>query len=72
MSTFYRPHLRSTGLGVGLGFGRLGAIVGPTYLTAATTMIVAPRAGFIAFMIPAVLGALIVAALPRVLSPSPE
>jgi len=72
ISIFYRPHLRSTGLGVGLGVGRLGAIAGPTYLSAATTLTVSPRAGFIAFMIPAVLGAAIVAALPRTLSPSPE
>ncbi|MFC4911791.1 MFS transporter [Actinomadura gamaensis] len=68
MSAFHPPHLRGTGLGVGLGVGRLGAIVGPSYLSAATALVSSPRTGFVAFMIPAVLGAAIVALLPRVLS----
>ncbi|MCP2335765.1 MFS transporter [Actinomadura rupiterrae] len=72
MSAFYPPHLRGTGLGVGLGAGRIGAIVGPSYLSAATAMASSPRTGFVAFMIPAVLGAAIVALLPRTLSPGPE
>ncbi|MFC0041534.1 MFS transporter [Actinomadura rayongensis] len=72
MSAFYRPHLRGTALGVGLGVGRLGAIVGPSYVSAATALVVSPRAGFVAFMIPAVLGAAVVALLPRTLAPAPE
>ncbi|GAA2611961.1 MFS transporter [Actinomadura fulvescens] len=72
MSAFYPPHLRGTGLGVGLGVGRLGAIAGPSYLSAATALVVSPRAGFIAFMIPAVLGLAIVALLPRTLSQAPQ
>ncbi|WP_067479092.1 MFS transporter [Actinomadura hibisca] len=72
LSSTYRPHLRGTALGVGLGVGRLGAIAGPVYVSAATALVASPRAGFVAFMIPAVLGAAVVSLLPRVLAPSQE
>ncbi|MCG8917217.1 MFS transporter [Actinokineospora sp. PR83] len=72
MSTFYPPQLRGTALGFGLGVGRIGAIVGPGYLSIATTLNASPRAGFIAFMVPAVLGAATIALLPRTLTPPPE
>lgn len=72
MSAFYPPHLRGTGLGVGLGVGRLGAIFGPAYLAVVTGSVVSPRAGFFAFIVLAVLGAIIVALLPRQLAPSGE
>ncbi|MEU6258534.1 MFS transporter [Streptomyces sp. NPDC047043] len=70
MTAFYPPHLRGTGLGVGLGVGRVGAMVGPTYLSAVTGAFDSPRAGFYAFMIPAVLGASVIALLPRRFAPS--
>ncbi|WP_439680799.1 MFS transporter [Embleya sp. MST-111070] len=70
MSAFYPPHLRGTGLGIGLGVGRLGAIVGPSYLSAVTALAVSPRTGFIAFMIPAVLGTAVAALLPDVSTPT--
>ncbi|MGI5169084.1 MFS transporter [Spirillospora sp. CA-253888] len=65
MADHYPTSLRSTGMGVGLGVGRVGAIVGPSYLAAMTVLVASPKAGFYAFAIPAVLGALAVALLPR-------
>ncbi|MFI6521453.1 MFS transporter [Spirillospora sp. NPDC050679] len=65
MADHYPTALRSTGMGVGLGVGRVGAIVGPSYLAAMTVLVASPKAGFYAFAIPAVLGALAVALLPR-------
>ncbi|MDJ0105490.1 MFS transporter [Rhodococcus erythropolis] len=72
MTSFYSQHLRGTGLGVGLGVGRAGAIVGPSYLSAATALFVSPRAGFIAFTVPAILGAATIALLPRTLAPNKD
>ncbi|MBO2463941.1 MFS transporter [Actinomadura sp. LCR2-06] len=69
MTAFYRPRLRGTGLGFGLGVGRIGAIAGPSYVAAVTAVIASPKAGFVAFMVPAVLGAATLALLPRRLSP---
>ncbi|MFE7718135.1 MFS transporter [Nocardia rhizosphaerihabitans] len=65
ISSYYPTHLRGTGLGFGLGVGRIGAIVGPSYLSAATALITSPRAGFFAFMVPAAIGAITVTFLPR-------
>ncbi|MFD4603025.1 MFS transporter [Streptomyces sp. NPDC058464] len=65
MAAHYPPALRSTGMGFTLGLGRAGAIVGPTYLSAATALITSPKAGFYAFTAPAVLGALAILLLPR-------
>ncbi|MFB6556318.1 MFS transporter [Streptomyces sp. NPDC056405] len=57
----YPAHLRGTGLGFSLGVGRIGAIVGPSYLAVVTVMISSPKAGFYAFVIPALLGAALTA-----------
>ncbi|WP_432181622.1 MFS transporter [Streptomyces sp. NBC_00063] len=65
MASHYPPALRATGMGFTLGIGRVGAIAGPTYLSAATALITSPRAGFYAFSLPAVLGAIAVLLLPR-------
>jgi AAHS family benzoate transporter-like MFS transporter len=65
MVNTYPLALRGTGLGFGSGFGRLGAIVGPGYLAAMTTLLATPRAGFYAFALLALLGGLAIAALPR-------
>ncbi|MFD0020703.1 MFS transporter [Streptomyces sp. NPDC058382] len=59
VARYYPAHLRGTGLGFSLGVGRLGAIVGPSYLAAATVLITSPKAGFYAFVVPALLGALL-------------
>ncbi|MCX5535818.1 MFS transporter [Streptomyces sp. NBC_00006] len=59
VARFYPAELRGTGLGFSLGVGRLGAIVGPSYLAAVTALVDSPEAGFYAFAAPAVLGALL-------------
>ncbi|MGK5531427.1 MFS transporter [Streptomyces sp. URMC 129] len=71
MSAFFPPRLRGTALGVCLGVGRAGAIIGPTYVAFATDLSSSHKAGFYAFMIPAVLGAALVALLPRRMGPAP-
>ncbi|MFJ6530539.1 MFS transporter [Streptomyces longwoodensis] len=63
VARFYPAHLRGTGLGFSLGVGRVGAIIGPSYLAAATVLITSPKAGFYAFVIPALLGAALTALL---------
>ncbi|NRQ38235.1 MFS transporter [Nonomuraea sp. NN258] len=65
MAEHYPPALRASGMGFGLGAGRFGAIAGPGYLAAVTVYLASPQAGFYAFVLPAVLGAAAVAALPR-------
>ncbi|MFC9502838.1 MFS transporter [Streptomyces sp. NPDC057002] len=65
MASHYPPAVRATGMGLTLGLGRAGAIVGPLYLSAVTAMITSPKAGFYAFAVPAVLGALAIFILPR-------
>ncbi|WP_329024242.1 MFS transporter [Streptomyces sp. NBC_00690] len=56
-------HLRGTALGFSLGVGRVGAIVGPSYLAAVTVLISSPKAGFYAFVVPAILGAALIGLL---------
>ncbi|MGN0120458.1 MAG: MFS transporter, partial [Streptomyces albidoflavus] len=51
--------LRGTALGFSLGVGRIGAIAGPSYLSAVAVLVAAPQAGFYAFVVPAVLGAVL-------------
>ncbi len=55
--------LRGTALGFSLGVGRLGAIVGPSYVAAVTVLITSNKAGFYAFVVPALLGALLIGLL---------
>lgn len=49
--------LRGTALGTTIGIGRIGAVVGPGYVSAVAGAFVNPAAGFYALMIPAVCGA---------------
>lgn len=55
--------LRGTALGFSLGVGRIGAIVGPSYLAAVAVLVAAPQAGLYAFVVPAVLGAVLIGLL---------
>ncbi|MFG3248838.1 MFS transporter [Streptomyces sp. NPDC048187] len=55
--------LRGTALGFSLGVGRVGAIVGPSYVAAVTVLIDSSRAGFYAFVVPALLGAVLIGLL---------
>ncbi|KAB8159448.1 MFS transporter [Streptomyces sp. 3MP-14] len=61
--------LRGTALGFSLGVGRVGAIVGPSYVAAATA-ISWSKAGFFAFVVPALLGAVLIGLLRVAWSPS--
>ncbi|MFC9331050.1 MFS transporter [Kitasatospora sp. NPDC057015] len=61
---YFGPELRGTALGFVIGVGRIGSILGPSYLTYVTTMSASPSAGFYAFVAPALLGALAVAFIP--------
>lgn len=72
VASFYTARLRGTGLGFSLGVGRLGAIVGPSYLAAVVALVNRPDAGFYAFMVPALLGALVIAAIPARLQTTPD
>ncbi|WP_405640997.1 MFS transporter [Streptomyces uncialis] len=65
-------HLRGTALGFSLGVGRVGAIVGPSYLAAVTVLISSPKAGFYAFVVPAVLGAALIGLLHSAPREAPE
>ncbi|MFJ7772689.1 hypothetical protein ACIQ1J_30965 [Streptomyces sp. NPDC097107] len=69
MAASYPPHLMGIGMGFGLAVGRFGAIVGPSYLAAVTTWVASPKAGFYAFTVPAMFGAVAVACLPKTRAP---
>lgn len=60
---FYPTALRSTGLGWGLGIGRIGAIIGPLAVGYLLTAGWSPASVFTATAIPMVLGALAVTAM---------
>lgn len=62
--------LRGTALGFSLGVGRIGAIVGPSYLAAVTVLISSSKAGFYAFVVPALLGAALIGSLRTARRPS--
>lgn len=62
--------LRGTALGFSLGVGRVGAIIGPSYLAAVTVLISTSEAGFYAFVVPAVLGAVLIGLLKPGLRPT--
>jgi MFS transporter, AAHS family, benzoate transport protein len=62
---YYPAAARATGLGWALGIGRLGAIAGPSYGAAFLGAGSAVAASCLAFAGPALLGALVMAPLPR-------
>ncbi|MGY1643515.1 MFS transporter [Geodermatophilus sp. SYSU D00703] len=62
---YYPAAARATGLGWALGIGRIGAIAGPTYGAAFLGAGSAVVASCLAFAGPALLGALVMAPLPR-------
>lgn len=64
-ATFYPAHMRATGLGWALGVGRVGAIIGPIYGAFILDSGWGLDANFYAFAIPALVGALAMAAVPR-------
>lgn len=68
---FYPTALRSTGLGWGLGIGRIGAIIGPLMVGYLLTGGWSSAAVFAATAVPMVLGAIAVAAMGRAYGASP-
>lgn len=65
-ATFYPTDLRSTGIGAGLGIGRLGGFLGPVLAGELLLRHGSPQALFQAAAIPAVVSALAMVALRRV------
>jgi len=64
VATYYPADSRATALGWSLGIGRLGAIVGPTFGGWMLSSSLGLEWNFYGFAIPAVLGALVIAAVP--------
>lgn len=64
-ATFYPEHLRATGLGWALGVGRIGAIAGPLYGGVVMATGAGFAANFLAFAVPAALGAVVMLLVPR-------
>ncbi|MBB4930510.1 AAHS family benzoate transporter-like MFS transporter [Lipingzhangella halophila] len=62
---FYPAALRATGLGWALAVGRIGAIIGPIYGGLVVGSGLGVEVNFYAFVIPAVIGAFAVVAVPR-------
>ncbi|GAA4986426.1 MFS transporter [Kineococcus glutinatus] len=62
---FYPARLRATGLGWALGVGRLGAIAGPTYGAVLVGAGASITAAALAFAVPVVVGAAVMASVPR-------
>ncbi len=56
MAKFYAPNVRSTGIGWGLGMGRVGAILGPILTGWLLSLQLPHFYNFLALSIPAVLG----------------
>lgn len=64
-SLFYPAYMRSTGIGWGLGVGRIGGIIGPIVVGLAVAAGWSNRTLFMVVAVPMLVGAVIVLALPR-------
>jgi MFS transporter, AAHS family, 4-hydroxybenzoate transporter len=71
-ATYYPTYMRSTGIGAGLGVGRLGAIVGPYLGGALIQSQWAPQQLFWAAAVPALIATLVVVTLRFVLGVAPR
>lgn len=69
-ATYYPTALRATGVGAGLGIGRIGAIVGPYIVGVMLSHRWANREIFIAAAIPALISAVLMFTLRRAIEPS--
>ncbi|OMP66984.1 MFS transporter [Domibacillus epiphyticus] len=56
ISEFYPKEVRATGIGIALGFGRIGAILAPVLVGLLLAANLAPQNAFMAFAVPSVLG----------------
>jgi AAHS family 4-hydroxybenzoate transporter-like MFS transporter len=71
-SSYYPTYLRSTGVGAGLGVGRLGAIIGPYLGGVLIAQDWAPQQLFWAAALPALVSTVIVLTLWFVMGPTPR
>jgi MFS transporter, AAHS family, 4-hydroxybenzoate transporter len=71
-ATYYPTYLRSTGVGAGLGVGRIGAIVGPSIAAALVAQQWSPQQLFIAAAIPALISTVVVVALWFIMGRAPK
>ncbi len=71
-SSFYPTYLRSTGVGAGLGVGRLGAIVGPSLAAVLVAQGWAPQQLFWAAAVPALVSTFVLITLWFVIGPVPK
>ena len=69
-AVYYPTYLRATGIGWGLGIGRIGAIVGPTLAGALLGLKWSPHQLFLAAAIPALISAVVIFALRFVMKPT--
>ncbi len=56
ISEFYPKEIRSTGVGITVGFGRIGSILAPTVIGLLLATNLDPKSAFMAFAIPSILG----------------
>jgi AAHS family 4-hydroxybenzoate transporter-like MFS transporter len=71
-SSYYPTYLRSTGVGAGLGVGRLGAILGPWLAAELVALQWSPQQLLMAAAVPALVSTLVVLALWLLLGPAPK
>jgi AAHS family 4-hydroxybenzoate transporter-like MFS transporter len=71
-SSYYPTYLRSTGVGAGLGVGRLGAIIGPYLAGLLVAQNWPPQQMFWAAALPALVSTLVALSLWFVIGPSPR
>ena len=71
-ATYYPTHLRSTGVGSGLGVGRIGGIAGPSIAGALLGIGWMPRDLFYAAAVPALISAITMFSLRWVIKPQQE
>lgn len=69
-ATYYPTDLRATGVGAGLGIGRIGAIVGPFAVGLLLDRHWGLRDIFLAAAVPALISAIVMVALSRVVKPA--
>jgi MFS transporter, AAHS family, benzoate transport protein len=65
VGSYYPARIRATGLGLNLSVGRIGGIVGPTYLGFLVASGLGFDGKFYALAVPALVGACLVAAVPH-------
>jgi AAHS family 4-hydroxybenzoate transporter-like MFS transporter len=71
-ASYYPTYLRSTGVGAGLGVGRIGAILGPWLAASLVALQWTPQQLLLAAAVPAFVSTLVLLALWKLLGPAPK